>query len=337
VTAPFGGFLEKSIMFLRDKKVQESVQAVENLGPEYRGLMDSIERYGRSAADVNVEFKWEGWSTLQPMGDQFERTHTLLLTLAWDLLAIRRLIVFDVDQLLELIDIGLTTHRFRFVVLGVRALLERAAIAERHFKSVRESCQQVEKFPCRQFLKGQISRESYKKQIGPRLNVVKVLSRYFNAQSFNWAVFATPDQIGEREARQKNIELAQFHAGPSIKALEWTGPYVKGTDLHWWYNLLCDYVHPNYGARVLFVDIKNDEDVLLPNKTINRLHKIKFSRRPTDMSALNHVVGIIYLALRESLSRTSSQIDWLATEQRKYYRDLRTLERGMGFSPSLSQ
>jgi hypothetical protein len=101
-----------------------------------------------------------------PSAAQFERTHTLLLTLAWDLLAIRRLIVFDVDQLLELIDLGLETHRFRFVVLGVRALLERAAITERHLKSLRESCQQVQKFPSRQFLVGQ-----YQERILPNRSV----------------------------------------------------------------------------------------------------------------------------------------------------------------------
>jgi hypothetical protein len=155
------------------------------------------------------------------------------------------------------------------------------------------------------------------------------------AQSFNWSVFHNLDKIADTQDRQKDKDLTQFHAGPQIKKLSWTGGHPEGTSLYWWYSLLCDYVHPNYGAKVLFVNTQEGQDyVHFQDGGVNRLYKMHLQRRPEHVSALKHIVGVIYLPLREALSRTTAHIEWLTAEQRRRYRDLRSLERLAGLDTS---
>jgi hypothetical protein len=126
--------------WMTDKNLQESLAQLESRG--YSGLEEATERYRRSAVGVEDVFTWDSWSVLDPDllgGDRLIVLLTLLRTLAWDLNAARHLIVFNIDQLLELINAGLASRSFRQVVLGVRAVLERAAITEQHFGEIRVS------------------------------------------------------------------------------------------------------------------------------------------------------------------------------------------------------
>jgi hypothetical protein len=137
-----------------DEKLQQALGKIEQLGSSYSGLSAAIGHYRHSAADVRHEYEWQSWKSFDtPTGDPLTSIHTLLLSLAWDLRAIQHLIVFDVDQLLESVDTGLATRSFRQVVLGVRAILERAAITESHLTSMRASFNEICDFPSRQFMK----------------------------------------------------------------------------------------------------------------------------------------------------------------------------------------
>jgi hypothetical protein len=318
-----------------DTKIQEAIADLEQLAPSYCGLFDSVKGYHRIAAGVGDHFEVQRWSKLHPMGDPLERLHGLFLTFAWDLRAIHHLVVFDVDQLLELIDAELTSRRFRAVVMGVRAILEHAAITEAHLTTIRPRCELIRKFPVHEFLKGGFSKEHYTDHIQHRLEAVRAIRHYLMAQSFNWKAFDDLTKIGETEAKQKDKALMQFHAGPQVKNLPWIGAHLHGTTLYWWYNLLCDYVHPNHGAKNLFVNIQTEEEHQFPDGVVNRLYKLHLCRRPEHLSALRHVVSIIYLPLREALSRTALQIQWIASEQRRRYQDLRSLERRMGRDTSM--
>src|ERR1700738_5239940 len=289
---------------------------LESVG-SYSGLLDAFERYRRAAVGVKDRYEWEMWQHIEPDrlgGDRIGLIDALLRTLAGDLRAAHHLIVFDVDQLLNSIDKGLASRSFRQAVLGVRAVLERAATTEHHLISVRKSLQDVCDFPARQFLKGGLPPKEFKDHVVKRYHAALAVRKYLMAQSFNWASFDAPDGIGN--IRAKGIE-AQVSAGKAVQLLDWTGPHPEGRNLYWWYNVLCDYVHPNLGASNLFVDVQEEIAIQFRDSRENRLFRRHLSRRPNHVSALTHVLNVIYLPLREVLSWTASHIRWLAEGEDK--------------------
>jgi hypothetical protein len=321
--------MKATSLWVTDNQLQEAIAKLENSGSSFLGLLDAIERYRRSAADVKDVFEWQQWARLEPSrlgGDHLRSLDALLRSVAWDLRALRHLIVFDVDQLLEQINSGLETRRFRQVVLAVRAVLERAAVTEHHFVSIRQLFSRIREFPAREVVRGALPTKEYGEHIEARYDAAMAVRRYMSRQTFNWASFDAPDGIGNISVKDTSIK--QENAGRAIKqCLDWTGSHSQGRNLYWWYALLCDYVHPNMGASHLFVDVLEKIELRFPNGYENQLYRQRLTRRPDHISALTHVLTLVYLPLREALSWTTSHIDWLAAQQKKHYRDLRSFER----------
>src|SRR5262249_48892342 len=158
--------------------------------------------------------------------------------------------------------------------------------------------------PARAFVKGTLPQHDVPEHIKHRYLAALAVRRFLNAQSFNWASFDAPDGIGNIAVKEKDAAKLQIFAGRAIRVLDWTGPHPENRNMYWWYSLLCDYVHPNVGASNLFVDVQEEVAMQFPNGQENRLYRRRLSRRPDDLSALTHVLSVIYLSLREGLSWT---------------------------------
>jgi hypothetical protein len=242
--------------------------------------------------------------------------------------AARHLIIFDVDQLLELVNNGLTTRSFRHVVLAARAILERSAITVHHLEKLRDLFQKIDdNLSASRYAKGILSREQRRRYIEQRYLSANAVRQYLNAQSFNWELGFGGNGRGEIGVK-KGDSKKQFAAGKAIQGLGWIGPAPKDRNLYWHYSLLCDFVHPNFGASSLFVDVQESLDIWFPSAGRgNRLYRKLLARRPDHLSAVGHVVQVIYLPLREALLHTSAHVNWLTTEQQKRYRELRSFEK----------
>ena len=235
-----------------DNKLKEALTTLEKDSSSYAGLLDTIDRYRRSVADVGDAYESDSWKYLEPkhFPDGIHVVHELLRSLASDLHGIRYMIVFDCDQLLELINTGLATRSFRQAALGARALLERAAITEGHFSSLRGLFQSVTAFPARKFARGRFSQKDVLEHLVPRVSAAQALRRYTAAGSFNWDIFDDPNSVaaGANIAMNRADLKKQLTAGKEVKKLTWTGSHPVGTNLYWWYSFICDFVHPNYGT-----------------------------------------------------------------------------------------
>jgi hypothetical protein len=173
-----------------DSKLKDALTNLED-GTSYSGLLGTIDRYRRIVADVGDVYEWETWKHLErkyfPNG--VLAVHAILRALAHDLRGSRFLAVFDCDQLLEQINIGLATRSFRQATLGARAVLERAAVTQGHIVPVQDLFKGMDVFPARRFAKGIFSKQDYLDHLRPRVKAASALRRYTAAATFNWSIF----------------------------------------------------------------------------------------------------------------------------------------------------
>jgi hypothetical protein len=167
-------------------------------------------------------------------------------------------------------------------------------------------------------------------EIVPRVKGAQAVRRHLIAQNFNWSVF---DTVTDQWIVKKGDAKKQVQVGDGIKLLDPKGPFPERWNLWVAYSLLCDYVHPNFGASNLFVDTQEEFELRSPAGIENRLLKRRLSRHPDDMSALVHVLSVIYLPLREALLWTTSHLDWLIEEQATRTSELKAFDGAVARLP----
>jgi hypothetical protein len=256
-----------------------------------RSASDTAHRYRRATAGFPDAYDAGQWESIAPARLGNNPLGELIESIATDLNTIRHLIVFETDQLLDGFQTAMRTRAFKLAALCTRALLERAAVTESHFVSIK-ALEAVPKMRASELSRPPMPETFVRAHLVPRYTALQSLRKCLAAQTFNWEVVEQPEasiSVGSSAKRQ-------FSAGKAVGRLGWTGASTPNRNLYWWYSLLCDYVHPNVGAAHLFVDEQETFQLHSLQGQENRMYRRRYHRAPQHPSALAHVLTVFYLS-----------------------------------------
>jgi hypothetical protein len=167
------------------------------------------------------------------------------------------------------------------------------------------------------------------------LPVIALLQNQYEAGRFNRDALKRMDEL-------VSIELARQHPHrqvgvmDAVDACDWRGPLWAATTPRFYYELLSDYVHPNFGSNVLYVETEEERDVAEQvSDARNRIRRAVTRQRPTGESLLLHVLQLVYIPIRESCEALSDALTWMSSEHRRSVTFCRQLKR-YGVQPLLS-
>lgn len=233
---------------------------------------------------------------------------------------------------------SLNESNYSAAILMTRALLEHTAVANIRLFQIRLHCDALKKWTPSSVRK---SAKSKNDQFGYQafsdaFDFMELLNYCYGAGRFNRDALIDHQNLLEIEI-PKNDPSRQIGVIDAIKELNWTGPLIPATNAGYYYHLLCDYVHPNVGANIVFVDIEEVRECVIKgarkgNRVIRRISRIS----PNDMSLRLHTLQVIYLPLRESLVQATMQLYELTSIQKQRDRFAQGL-RDIGLIPLLPQ
>jgi hypothetical protein len=159
------------------------------------------------------------------------------------------------------------------------------------------------------------------------LPVIAALQKQYEAGRFNRDALRRMDEL-------VNIELDRQHPHrqvgvmDAVDACDWRGPLWAATTPRFYYELLSDYVHPNFGSNVLYMDMEEERDVVEQmSKARNRIRRTVTKQRPVDESLLLHVLQLLYIPIRESCDALSDVLTWMSNEHRHHVTRCGQLDR----------
>lgn len=233
---------------------------------------------------------------------------------------------------------GLNESNYPAAILMTRALLEHTAVADIRISQIRKHCDALKKWTPSNVRK---SAKNKNDQLGfqafsDAFDFMELLNYCYGAGRFNRDALIDHRNLLEIEI-PKNDPLRQVGVMDAIKELNWTGPLIPAKNASYYYHLLCDYVHPNVGANIVFVDIEEIRDCVIQgarkgNRVIRRISRIF----PKDISLRLHTLQVIYLPLRESVVKATMQLNELSSIQTQRDRFTQGL-RDIGLIPLLPQ
>jgi hypothetical protein len=167
------------------------------------------------------------------------------------------------------------------------------------------------------------------------LPAISLLDKCFGAARFNRRALLEFEDLGIPIELDKEHEYRQVGVMEAVEACEWKGPLWPATTPRFFYELLCDYVHPNAGSNLLYVDQESVTDIEGPSGTRNRLVARVTAHCPEDVSLLLHVLQVVCIPLRESASVLNHHVRWLGSQIERRGAFLESLER-QGYRPLLA-
>jgi hypothetical protein len=214
-------------------------------------------------------------------------------------------------DLLEIIVDGLNRGRFPRTLLAARSLVEHAAICkwrQRELAPLLDAVNDVKPSTIRK-CKGDADRTTSIVEIIFAANLK--LEETYGAGRFDRDVFADLSKLKEIELKTGE-NLRQVGIMKAIDNLSWTGPLIPATNARFYYELLCDYVHPNVGSNFLHVNQEGYKDVFNPvTKSKNRLVHMEMAVDTYDKSLYLHVLSVIIIPVREATKDLIDYTRWL--------------------------
>lgn len=205
---------------------------------------------------------------------------------------------------------GLNESNYSTAIILTRALLEHTAVADIRLSQIRQHCDALKRWTpsiVRKSAKNKSDQFGFQ-AFSDAFDFMELLNYCYGAGRFNRDALINHRELIEIEL-PKNDPSRQIGVMDAIKELNWTGPLIPATNPAYYYHLLCDYVHPNVGANIVFVDIEEIRECMIQgarkgNRVIRRISCIS----PKDLSLRLHTLQVIYLPLRESIVKAKMQL-----------------------------
>jgi len=214
-------------------------------------------------------------------------------------------------DLLEMVVAGLNGGRFAGVMLGSRSLVEHAAISrwrQRQLMPLLEAVDGIRPSTLRR-CKGNGNLTSA--VVETLYNANSKLEETYAAGRFDRGVLSKPREIKSIELDAKD-PLRQVGIMDAIDELNWSGPLLPATNARFYYELLCDYVHPNVGSNFMHIDRENYEDIRnLHTNAANRLVHMEIAADTLDKSLCLHVLSAMAIPVREATKDLIDYSRWL--------------------------
>ena len=218
-------------------------------------------------------------------------------------------------DLIETIISGLNRGRFTGSVLATRSLVEHAAISkwkQRELAPLLDQLDEIKPSSIRRCKGDATLRDSVFASI---VEVDRKLEETYGAGRFDRRVL-------EDLAELKPIELKpsdpnrQVGVMDAIDELSWTGPLYPATTPRFYYELLCDYVHPNVGSNFLYVNQESHTEIAhLDAGYRNKVLEMEISANASDKSLYLHVLALISIPIREATRDLIEHIRWLESQR----------------------
>lgn len=218
--------------------------------------------------------------------------------------------------------------------LLARASMEHAAIAQWRQRQLSPVLARVDELDPNSF-GSELTKGGGRSIFAAVLPAISLLDKCFGAARFNRRALLEFEDLRIPIELDKEHEYRQVGVMEAVEACEWKGPLWPATTPRFFYELLCDYVHPNAGSNLLYVDQESVTDIEGPSGARNRLVARVTAHCPEDDSLLLHVLQVVCIPLRESASVLNQHLRWLGTQIERREAFLESLER-LGYKPLLA-
>ena len=214
---------------------------------------------------------------------------------------------------------ALNARSYPTVVFSARALLELAALLHLQLKSILGHAAAIGALE-REDLEGfTLLPQSRKQDIAKTVFEAWKEIRMSSAKTrFNWLA-AWPFGSGHLALNfsEKNLpeHLRQDHVLKAIDKLEMSGPRPQNATFRLYYEMICDFVHPNLGSIVIFIDQACPAG---PNKWLYVLHRKTKSQEVTQL-----VLEAVSIPVREALRILQADLVELDREYERLRKTLR--------------
>lgn len=300
-----------------DKKLKPEIQrTLFQLGLEheiYTGLDDALSNFTAAVAPIPRRLNTAvlGEVSLDVLGSDASIAMSQLfhqadqqLKVYWHVLACNYV------SLLTSILNGLNRSEYTQAFLATRALVEHSAIAELRVMDIFRHCEYLNSVRPSEVKRAIKINNCF--EIGNRLfDFLTHLNICFGAGRFNRDAFINHRNLVDIEIKRKDPRR-QIGVMDAIDALDWRGKMIPATNPRYHYELLCDYVHPNVGANIIFVDEEEIVHFLLPGaREHTSIVKRETTQLPHSESMKLHTVQVIFIPLRETLTVVTQQLESL--------------------------
>lgn len=309
------------------------IRQLESENAIYSGLEGAISEFEKAIAPVpdRLHTVVLGSISLSVLGKNQEAAISQLFHQAKDMTEIySHILACNYAALTRRVLQSLDESEYGTLALCARALMEHSAIAEMRLAEIEKLAA-----PITVLLPSKIVRSIRTPQIasiGAKLfDLIEYLNLCFSAGRFNRDALNFQNLV-EIEI-PKNDPRRQIGVGDAIDALVWSGPLNPATTPRFYYELLCDYVHPNVGANIHYVDVEKVTHCQFPSASEKTfvLERVT-ALLPSSKSMRLHVAEVTLLPLRETLLTIAKQINRIGSVSRKLSNLCRRL-RENGVSP----
>ncbi len=207
---------------------------------------------------------------------------------------------------------SLNEFEYTTSMLCTRALVEHMAIAESRISEVEKIAAPLTKLRASEIRR--LIKSPEIATVGQTIfDLIHLLNLCFGAGRFNRDALKDHRNLLEIELSKDN-PMRQIGVMDAIDKLVWTGPLIPATSSRYYYELLCDYVHPNVGANIMFVEEEKLNHFVFPNASENTFVVDRLTAiLPRSKSMRLHVMQVAYLPLRETLVTITNQIKRLGS------------------------
>lgn len=251
------------------EELRTAVAFFQQLPPEFRFEFNNVlkpEKLGATPAEafLNLLQNWHGWIGFFAYS-----------------------IAYKVWQLVEDLASGLNSSRYLLVASSTRGIVEQVAVFNYYFTLVAQHLKEIQATD---------PNDNLPQYIGRIIDLIKLLNKYAQATRFNWKSFVAGDldtflsswdQV-DQSVKQTNI-LTMIDKLPQQERAA-----------RFYYEMLCDFVHPNVGSHSLVID---RVELIDENRTAYTL-----AHSATTEESLAAVLHIISIPLKMTLSLLRSEL-----------------------------
>jgi hypothetical protein len=226
---------------------------------------------------------------------------------------VHRSTAYRAEHLVNQFVRGLNDRSYLAAVLCARALLELAALFDFQLKSLLEHVARLMAIAPEELRGFTALQETRRREIAS--SVIQALSaiRLTAAKTrFNWLA-AKPFGQGNLAEKysEKNLpdELRQDHVLKAIDKMRMVGPCQEKSTMRFYYEMICDFVHPNVGSVAVFIDEAGPE-------SSNRF-RYTVRRQCQSSEVVQVVLSVTSIPVREALTALLTDLKKLdqVTEQ----------------------
>jgi hypothetical protein len=323
-------------------RVLSGVSEIEAEHPIYSGLEIALADFRTSLKPIPEKLSTVGLGKIEPkvMGTDKPAAISQLFHQSVEMLKFyTHILACNYASLVDGAAKGLNSAEYTQTFLNARAFVEHSAVAEVRLKEIENLCIRAMSLKPSQIRKFSSSKIQDEVVLTPILELIFYLGVCYGAGRFNREVLKDYREISEVDF---SIELhkkdphRQIGVMDAIDSVDWKGDLIPATNPRFYYEFLCDYVHPNVGANLIFV---NEEEVLhcqMPGASERTFIVTRESARlPQSASMRLHIIQAIYIPFRESLALASAQLSALNKQIDEVSRLCDRL-REVGLSPLLN-